>query len=199
MADCDLRAGLHAKRWFDAVGHYSREDVLRSVVPAGGRPRRRGRRRRLTAGPPGHHQQQGDGDRHGRRLDVDHLQEPDPERRGEHPQHERAARAARARAGGQHRAEQRGQEDVPVAHQHRPEGHVLERRQARRRRRVVQGVRGRADLLADHQDRVHDRGDHDPELDRERRRCGRGEPGERQRRTARSAPPGRSRRRATTR
>jgi nitrilase len=28
MADCDLRRGLHAKRWFDAVGHYSREDVL---------------------------------------------------------------------------------------------------------------------------------------------------------------------------
>jgi nitrilase len=27
-ADCDLRAGLHAKRWFDSVGHYSREDVL---------------------------------------------------------------------------------------------------------------------------------------------------------------------------
>ena len=27
-ADCDLRAGLHAKRWFDAVGHYGREDVL---------------------------------------------------------------------------------------------------------------------------------------------------------------------------
>jgi nitrilase len=26
--DCDLRAGLHAKRWFDSVGHYSREDVL---------------------------------------------------------------------------------------------------------------------------------------------------------------------------
>jgi nitrilase len=26
--DCDLRAGLHAKRWFDAVGHYSREDAL---------------------------------------------------------------------------------------------------------------------------------------------------------------------------
>jgi nitrilase len=26
--DCDLRDGLHAKRWFDAVGHYSREDVL---------------------------------------------------------------------------------------------------------------------------------------------------------------------------
>ena len=28
LADCDLRDGLHAKRWFDAVGHYSREEVL---------------------------------------------------------------------------------------------------------------------------------------------------------------------------
>ena len=28
VADCDLRTGLHAKRWFDAVGHYGREDVL---------------------------------------------------------------------------------------------------------------------------------------------------------------------------
>jgi nitrilase len=28
LADCDLRAGLHAKRWFDAVGHYSRAEVL---------------------------------------------------------------------------------------------------------------------------------------------------------------------------
>jgi nitrilase len=28
VADCDLRATLHAKRRFDAVGHYSREDVL---------------------------------------------------------------------------------------------------------------------------------------------------------------------------
>jgi nitrilase len=28
LADCDLRKGLHAKRWFDAVGHYSREDTL---------------------------------------------------------------------------------------------------------------------------------------------------------------------------
>jgi predicted amidohydrolase len=28
VADCDLRAGVHAKRWFDAVGHYSRTDVL---------------------------------------------------------------------------------------------------------------------------------------------------------------------------
>ncbi|HEX6116999.1 MAG TPA: carbon-nitrogen hydrolase family protein [Solirubrobacterales bacterium] len=27
-ADCDLGACLRAKRWFDAVGHYSREDVL---------------------------------------------------------------------------------------------------------------------------------------------------------------------------
>jgi nitrilase len=33
VADCDLRVGLHAKRWFDAVGHYSREEVL---VPATG-------------------------------------------------------------------------------------------------------------------------------------------------------------------
>jgi predicted amidohydrolase len=28
VADCDLRRGLHAKRWFDAVGHYGREEVL---------------------------------------------------------------------------------------------------------------------------------------------------------------------------
>jgi nitrilase len=28
IADCDLRVSLHTKRWFDAVGHYSREDVL---------------------------------------------------------------------------------------------------------------------------------------------------------------------------
>jgi nitrilase len=37
VADCDLRQGLHAKRWFDAVGHYSREDVLGrpgSVAPS---------------------------------------------------------------------------------------------------------------------------------------------------------------------
>jgi nitrilase len=27
-AECDLRIGLHCKRWFDSVGHYSREDVL---------------------------------------------------------------------------------------------------------------------------------------------------------------------------
>jgi nitrilase len=29
IADCDLRQTLHAKRWFDAAGHYSRTDVLR--------------------------------------------------------------------------------------------------------------------------------------------------------------------------
>jgi nitrilase len=34
IADCDLRRGLHAKRWFDAVGHYARTDVL--AVPAPG-------------------------------------------------------------------------------------------------------------------------------------------------------------------
>ena len=34
MADCDLRTGLHAKRWFDSVGHYSREDVLLAEIEA---------------------------------------------------------------------------------------------------------------------------------------------------------------------
>ena len=33
VADCDLARGLHAKRWFDSVGHYSREDVLGSNGP----------------------------------------------------------------------------------------------------------------------------------------------------------------------
>ena len=33
MADCDLRAGLQAKRWFDVVGHYSRPDLF-SPPPA---------------------------------------------------------------------------------------------------------------------------------------------------------------------
>jgi predicted amidohydrolase len=28
VADCDLRKGLHAKRWFDAAGHYARTEVL---------------------------------------------------------------------------------------------------------------------------------------------------------------------------
>jgi nitrilase len=35
VADCDLRAGLHAKRFFDAVGHYGREDVLFHPAAAG--------------------------------------------------------------------------------------------------------------------------------------------------------------------
>jgi hypothetical protein len=30
--DCDLRLGLHAKRLFDAVGHYSRGDVLACLL-----------------------------------------------------------------------------------------------------------------------------------------------------------------------
>jgi nitrilase len=28
VVDCDLRRGMHAKRWFDVVGHYARPDVL---------------------------------------------------------------------------------------------------------------------------------------------------------------------------
>ena len=34
-ADCDLGEQLRAKRWFDVVGHYAREDVL---APATGGP-----------------------------------------------------------------------------------------------------------------------------------------------------------------
>ena len=45
MAECDLRTGLHAKRWFDSVGHYSREDVLLAEIEA---PARNGG----TASPP---------------------------------------------------------------------------------------------------------------------------------------------------
>ena len=37
-ADCDLRASLRAKRWFDVVGHYSREDVLAPGAGSSGRP-----------------------------------------------------------------------------------------------------------------------------------------------------------------
>ena len=33
-ADCDLRVGLHAKRSFDVVGHYGREDVLPGLISA---------------------------------------------------------------------------------------------------------------------------------------------------------------------
>jgi predicted amidohydrolase len=36
LADCDLRRGLHAKRWFDAVGHYGRTDVLATPFGAPG-------------------------------------------------------------------------------------------------------------------------------------------------------------------
>jgi nitrilase len=38
IADCDLRRGLHAKRWFDVVGHYGREDVLAGPGMAGPPP-----------------------------------------------------------------------------------------------------------------------------------------------------------------
>ena len=38
VADCDLAAGLRAKRWFDVVGHYSRADVLERPA-ADGAPR----------------------------------------------------------------------------------------------------------------------------------------------------------------
>jgi nitrilase len=37
-ADCDLRVCMRAKRWFDAVGHYSREDVLAATPDARGEP-----------------------------------------------------------------------------------------------------------------------------------------------------------------
>jgi nitrilase len=36
IADCDLREGLRSKQWFDAVGHYSREDVLLGLLSGGG-------------------------------------------------------------------------------------------------------------------------------------------------------------------
>ena len=35
VADCGLRATLRAKRWFDSVGHYSREDVLTRATHRG--------------------------------------------------------------------------------------------------------------------------------------------------------------------
>jgi nitrilase len=45
VADCDLSVCLRAKRWFDAVGHYSREDVLAPTRQAAGvgQPQRGGR------------------------------------------------------------------------------------------------------------------------------------------------------------
>jgi hypothetical protein len=33
VADCDLRDALHAKRYFDVGGHYSRADVLAPGLP----------------------------------------------------------------------------------------------------------------------------------------------------------------------
>jgi nitrilase len=38
VADCDLREALHAKRYFDVAGHYSRADVLAPSVPEPPRP-----------------------------------------------------------------------------------------------------------------------------------------------------------------
>ena len=35
VADCDLRVGLRAKRWFDSVGHYSRPDLFPPVAADG--------------------------------------------------------------------------------------------------------------------------------------------------------------------
>ena len=35
VADCDLRVGLRAKRWFDSVGHYSRPDLFPPVAGEG--------------------------------------------------------------------------------------------------------------------------------------------------------------------
>jgi predicted amidohydrolase len=32
IAECDLRGSLRSKQWFDAVGHYSREDVLLATL-----------------------------------------------------------------------------------------------------------------------------------------------------------------------
>ena len=36
IADCDLRVGLHAKRLFDATGHYGREDALLPLFASDG-------------------------------------------------------------------------------------------------------------------------------------------------------------------
>ena len=55
VADCDLRAGLRAKRWFDVVGHYSREDVLardRAAAAHGDAPAPTVRRRPSRTPPP---------------------------------------------------------------------------------------------------------------------------------------------------
>jgi nitrilase len=38
VADCDLRVGLRAKRWFDSVGHYSRPDLFPPSATAAPEP-----------------------------------------------------------------------------------------------------------------------------------------------------------------
>ena len=53
-AECDLRVGLRAKRWFDVVGHYSREDVLAAAVPTANA-------HGSVAPPPDEHRSAGDG------------------------------------------------------------------------------------------------------------------------------------------
>ena len=50
IADCDLRAGLKAKRFFDAVGHYSRRELFQTAPTQVAR----------LASPP--HEQGGNGD-----------------------------------------------------------------------------------------------------------------------------------------
>jgi len=55
VADCDLGVCLAAKRFFDAVGHYSREDVLTSALaaPAKTQPRAGREAERAAAGRDG--------------------------------------------------------------------------------------------------------------------------------------------------
>ena len=58
VADCDLRICLTAKRWFDAVGHYSREEVLAPKLAIRDAERRQAKRDAGAAGRadnlPGH-------------------------------------------------------------------------------------------------------------------------------------------------
>jgi len=48
IADCDLRVGLHAKRLFDASGHYGREGTLLPLLGAAGRDEGRGQPEETT-------------------------------------------------------------------------------------------------------------------------------------------------------
>ena len=78
VADCDLRVGLHAKRWFDAAGHYSRADVLAHSRAAAVRARRggagrAGRRPARDRRPAGTSlPRDGGGDRRARRRGQEH-------------------------------------------------------------------------------------------------------------------------------